>query len=155
MYIRVLSVKPIDPSEDERNIYEFVASLPKDTVLVGNPDIMTNIPLFSKRSVLFKGLFPRGDAPIVKYFDAQYAETAQPVLDFCRQFQINYLVLDTRDFNPDDIAKGHFFYEPWNSSIRTVVNGRSDFVLPQLEPIFTSGPYRVIKCDPDILFAGE
>lgn len=154
-YIRILGLKTTNPSEHERNIYEFVAVLPKDVVLVGDPDIMTNIPIFSRRSVLFKGLFPRSDAPIVEYFDAQYAETAQPMLEFCQQYQIDYLVLDTRDFDPDYVAKEDFFYEPWNSRITTRVRGRSNFVLLQLEPVFASGPFEVIRCDPKTILADK
>jgi len=155
VYIGILGLKTINPSEQERNLYEFVATLPKDTVLVGDPDIMTNIPLFSKRSVLFRGLFPRGDAPIVEYFDAQYAETTQPMLEFCQQYQIDYLVLDRRDFDPDYVAQGDFFYEPWNSRISTRVRGRSNFVLLQLEPVFASGPFEVIRCDSETILAGK
>jgi hypothetical protein len=98
VYIRILGVRTTNPSEHERDIYAFVASLPKDAVLAGDPDIMTNIPLFSKRSVLFRDLFPKTNAPIVEYFDAQYAETPQTTLNFCQRYQISYLVLDTRDF---------------------------------------------------------
>lgn len=155
VYIQILGVKTTNPSEHERDIYEFVATLPKDAVLVGDPDIMTNIPLFSKRSVLFRSLFPRRDAPVVEYFDTQYAETAQDVLEFCQQYQITYFVLDIRDFSPDYVAKGEFFYQPWNSRIVARVTNRSNFVLPQLEPIFVSGPLMVIKCDAETILANN
>lgn len=155
IYIGILGVKTTNPSPAERAVYEFVATLPKDAVLAGDPDIMTNIPLFSKRSVLFRELFPRTDAPIVEYFSAQYAESTEPVINFCRRYQVSYLVLDTREFASDYIAKGDFFYQPWNQQIVAIVSGRSNFVLPRLTPIFTSGPYSVIECNAETLLAGH
>jgi hypothetical protein len=154
-YIKILGAETTNPSGHEQDIYEFVASLPKDAVFAGDPDIMTNIPLFSKRSVLFRELFPKMNAPIVEYFDAQYAETPQTTLDFCQRYHISYLVLDTRDFDPDYLAKGDFFYQPWNDRIVEMVAGRSNFVLPQLQPIFASGPFVVIKCDEETLLTGN
>ena len=65
IYLDILGVKTINPSEEERAVYEFIATLPKDTVLAGDPDIMTNIPLFSKRSVLFRGLFQEVMRPLL------------------------------------------------------------------------------------------
>lgn len=146
VYIDVLGVKTTNPSSEERAVYRYVATLPKDAVLAGDPDLMTNIPLFSKRSVFFRGLFPRRDAPISDYFDIQYSESLPPVLDFCQRYQITHLVLDTREFEQEYIARGEFFYQPWNDEIIKIVSGRSDFVLPKLPPIFSSGPYRVIEC---------
>ncbi len=154
LYINVLGVKTTNPSAAERAIYQYVAALPKNTVLAGNPAVMTNIPLFSRRSVLFRDLFPRTDAPIVPYFDAQYAETAAPMLNFCQRYQIDYLVLDMQDFSPQFLQKENFFYQPWNDQIVTRIAGRSNFALPQLEPVFASGPYRVIRCDAETLLAG-
>jgi hypothetical protein len=147
IYIGILGVKTTNPSRAERDIYEFVATLPKETVLAGDPDVMTNIPLFSRRSVLFRELFPGRNAPIVEYFDAQYAESAQPILDFCRRYQIGYLVLDSREFSADYLAEKKFFYQPWNDRIVDLVSDRSDFVLTQIQPVYNSGPFAVIKCD--------
>lgn len=153
IYIDVLGVKTTNPPPEERAVYRFVASLPKDTVLAGDPDLMTNIPLFSKRSVLFRELFPRPDAPIADYFDIQYSESLPPVLDFCQRYQISYLVLDTREFEQDYLVQGRFFYQPWNDVIVSTVAGRSNFALLQVQPTFTSGPYTVIKCDAETLLA--
>jgi hypothetical protein len=77
------------------------------------------------------------------------------MLEFCQRYQIGYLVLDTRVFDPAYLAKGDFFYQPWNDKIVETVTGRSNFILPQFEPVFTSGPYRVIKCDPETLQVGN
>jgi len=155
VYIKILGVKTTNPSQAERAVYEYIATLPKDTVLAGNPDIMTNIPLFSKRSVLFRELFPRPNAPILQYFDAQYAETPDVMFNFCQRYQIDYLVLNLHDFSPDYLAKENFFYQPWNDQIVSTVTGRSNFAMLRVQPIFTSSPYAVIKCDAGTLLADK
>ena len=38
-----------------------------------------------------------------------------------------------------------------NNEIVKMVQGRSDFVLLQAQPIFSSGPFRVIQCDDTLL----
>lgn len=154
-YIDILGIKTTNPSAAERSIYEFVATLPKDAVIVGDPDLMTNIPLFSKRSVLFREMFPNAKAPITQYFVSQYANTPRPMFDFCRRYQVNYVILNQEEFRPRYLAQGHFFYEPWNSQIVELVNGRTEFALLDLKPIFTSGPYRVIKCDAETFLAAS
>ncbi|MBN1811536.1 MAG: hypothetical protein JXA14_06855 [Anaerolineae bacterium] len=154
-YIRTLETKPINPSQAERDVYEFVSTLPKETMLVGESDVMTGIPLFSKRAVLFRRLFPREDAPIVEFFDAQYAESPKVVLDFCERYSVDYLVIDSAVFSPDYLARENFFYQPYNDEIVRLVAGRSDFVLPSVEPVFNSGSLSVIKCDAGTLLAGE
>jgi hypothetical protein len=153
-YIRTLEAKPIDPSQTERDVYEFVATLPKGVMLAGEPEIMNGIPLFSERAVLFRDLFPREEAPIVEFFDAQYAESPQEVLDFCQRYGVDYLAIDTTVFGPDYLAASDFFYQPYNDEIVDLVAGRSDFVLLDVKPAFTSGSLSVIKCDADTLLSG-
>jgi hypothetical protein len=155
VYIRTLDIETTNPSDPERDIYEFVETLPKDAMLAGNPDIMTNIPLFSKRSVLFRELHPRNGIAILDFFDAQYAESAEAVLDFCQRYDVSYLVLDTTDFTLDYLAKGDFFYQPYNDKIAEMVAGRTNFVLPRVQPVFVSGPFVVIKCDTETVLAGS
>lgn len=158
-YMWWLGVRMMNPSEAERDIYEFVGSLPKDAVLAGNPIIMSGIPLFSQRSVLFRDLMPNSNPNsstfIRDFFDAQYAESSDVILDFCQRYQISYLVLDRREFTSDYLDKKNFFYQPHNDAIVAMIAGRSNFVLPQLEPIFVSGPFEVIKCDPKTMLANK
>jgi len=145
----------INPSDPERDIYEFVGSLPKDVVLAGDLEIMSGIPLFSQRSVLFRELHPDINAPILDFFDALYAESPETVLGFCQRYNLSYLVLDRTDFAPDYLAEGNFFYQPYNDMIVEMVAGRTNFVLPHLQPVFASGPFVVIKCDAETVLAGK
>lgn len=154
-YAQVVGLKTINPPPAEREIYEFVATLPKDVLLAGTPDIMTNIPLFSRRSVLFRGLFPRGTEPIIEYFEAQYAEAPAAILTFCQTYHVDYLIINRTEFTPTYLADQNFFFQPYNDTIVEVVAGRSDFVLPHLETVFTSDPFAVIKCNEETVLGNE
>ncbi|MCB0162645.1 MAG: hypothetical protein KDI79_00375 [Anaerolineae bacterium] len=158
-YIRTLGLRTSNPSPSERELFEFVGSLPKAAVLAGDPWVMSDIPLFSKRSVLFRELHPDANpnitAFVMDYYDAQYAEATPPVLDFCERYQVTHLVLNDDYFTPAYLTNGQFFYQPWNDDIVKRVHGRTDFALLNLKPIFTSGPYRVIQCDAETLLAAS
>jgi len=158
-HIRTLGTKLMNPTNSQRDIYEFVATLPKEAIFAGDPELMSGIPLFSKRSVLFRDLHPNANPNvtpfILDYYDAQYAESSQSILDMCQKYQVSYLVLDMDEFESEYLAEREFFYQPWNDEIVRMVDGRSNFILPQLQPVFTSGPFRVIKCDEDTISTGS
>jgi hypothetical protein len=154
-YIRTLETKPINPSPAARDVYEFVSTLPKEAVFAGESDVIDGIPLFSERAALFRRLLPREDAPIVEFFDAQYAESPEVVLKFCEQYGVDYLIIDDRAFDSDYLAAGNFFYQPYNDEIVDLVAGRSDFVLLDVEPVFASGSLSVIKCDTETLLIDD
>ncbi len=154
VYIRTLGVgnsaATINPTSEERALYGFVGSLPEDALLMGDPEVMTGIPLFAKRSVLFRSLQPNLSAPILPFFDAYYAESPQGVLDFCRQYSIDYFVINQGQFAPDYLAAGQFFYDPYNEIIAQTVATRTHFVLPQIadeHKLFQSGDLFVIPCE--------
>jgi len=158
-YLSILGFQTIDPSEAERDIYEFVSTLPKDAILAGEPVIMSGIPLFSQRSVLFRDLHPdinpNASLYILDYFDAQYAESPQKIIDFCQRYKVTHLVLDNNDFSPQYLAQKEFFYQPWNDVIIERVQDQSNFVLPRIEPIFTSDPFVVIECTAETILAAR
>jgi hypothetical protein len=146
-YVGALKAPTIDPTPAERDLYEFLATVPKDAMIAGDPHVMVGVPLFSERSVLFHALSPRPDAPIVEFFDAYYAESPRTMLAFCRRYAIDYLVVDRTDFSPEYLAGEEFFYQPYNDDIVQLLAARSDFIAPELEPIFRTDPLAVIPCD--------
>ena len=158
-YIRTLGFRPINPTLAERKIYEFVSTLPEDAILAGEPVIMSGIPLFSQRSVLFRDLHPdinpNASIYIIDYFDAQYAESPDTILDFCQHYKVTHLVLNTNIFTSEYLAKKEFFYQPWNDVIIERVQGRSEFVLPHVKPIFESGPFVVVECNTQTILAAK
>jgi hypothetical protein len=154
-HIDRLGMKRINPSPAERAIYRFLAALPTDTVIAGDPQVMDGVPLFSKRSVLFKKLQTRSDAPVVEFFDAYYAESVEKIVAFCQSYDVDYLVIDRSDFSMDLMERQEFFSQPYNDAIVELLAGRSGFVAPELEPIFVEGSMAVVRCDLQTLLGGD
>ena len=146
-YSRLVGYDTINPTEHERELYEYVAALPEDTLLAGSPEELTGIPLFSKRNVIFRSLFPDRTAPIVANFSAYYAEKPRRVLNFCEQYEVDYFVYDKRDYNQSYIQKGDIFFEPYNEDIIEIVQSSGQYVLPEAEVVFNSGPLAVVRCE--------
>lgn len=147
-----------NPSEAEREVYEFVRTLPKDAMLMGDPEIMSGIPLFSERSVLFRALQPRSDAPILEFFDAYYAETPQTMLGFCQKYGVDYLVVNQQHFADDYLETGEYFYDPYNGVIAKTVSERTAFVLSRVASenrLFQSGALFVVPCTSDVFSSQE
>jgi hypothetical protein len=154
-YVKTLGLRTINPSAPEREIYEFVASLPKDVLVVGEPELMMGIPLYARRRVMFSALHPDVGAPILDFFDAQYAESPEEVFDFCQRFGVDYLIRNTINFTPNYLNQEEFFFQPYNDLIVEMVASRSNFVLPRLQPVYTSGSFAVISCSAEIVFAAK
>ncbi len=147
-YSRVVGFGTINPTRHERALYDFVGTLPKDTLLAGSPEELTAVPLFSKRDVLFHDLRPKKSAPILGTYRAYYAEKSGQILDFCDQHGVDYLVYNNDDFDQEYISRGDFFFQPYNQEIMEIVSGKKEFVLPKAEVVFRSGPLGVVKCSP-------
>jgi hypothetical protein len=145
----------LEPSADERALYEFLHTLPKDTLLAGEPGMMSSVPLFAKRPVLFSTEDIGGnDQAILDFFDAYYAETADAAGTFCRQYGVDYLVVNQGLFTQEYLAQRRvFFFEPYNDHIVAAVTWRTDFALnniPDDRKLFQSGPLFVVKCDEEM-----
>lgn len=155
LYSRSLGVFCINPSKHEREIFRYAATLPKDAVIAGSPEELTGIPLFSKRTVLFRRLFPAKDAPIIPMFDAYYAEKGEDVLAFCQRYGIDYWLIDKGDYDMEFLKAGEFFFQPYNAKIQDIVSSRDNFALLQAEKAYASGDLAVISCSLDAIMPGE
>ncbi len=144
-YIRTLEPKPINPTPAERAVYEFAATLPKTAVFAGDPYVLNGVPPFARRSALFNAMNQK-TIPTADFFNAYYAASTDVVFEFCRQYHVNYIIVDKSDFTPEYLARKEFLYRPHNDVIIDIVAGRTNFVLPAMPAIFTSAPLAVIAC---------
>jgi hypothetical protein len=150
MYTRMAGYRTINPTTEQRMMYNYIKTLPKDVVLSGSPDILTGIPLFSKRAVLFKSLHPDRSAPIVDAMSAYYAEETSEIIKFCQQQDVDYLVWNQRDYSQEFLQEGDFFSLPYQEEIRDQIFGRDDFVLLQVEPEYRVGYLGLVKCEENL-----
>ncbi|MBI4795124.1 MAG: hypothetical protein HY790_04665 [Deltaproteobacteria bacterium] len=143
-----------------RPLYTALAQTPKNALIAGHPNLMDNVITFAKRPALAtfelahpwsKGYWEQLRPRLEDLFTAYYADDPQVVRDFCRKYNISFLVVDDRHFTPDFLAGGRFlvpfnkplqkkkkgmaewvtcpFFAPFDGQIRRLVQGRSRFVL--------------------------
>ncbi len=147
---RVTGFLTLNPSKEQRTLYGYVSQLPKDALLSGSPDELSDITLFSQREVLIKDLHPNRIMPIVDAMDAYYAENPAEIVKFCQRYGVDYLVRDMKDFEPSFINQGRFF-SVYNQTIQNKVMERTDFALIHVQPEFEYGALGVIECDDDLI----
>ena len=137
--------------QEERDVIEYIATLPKDVLITGVPEVMDNIPVFAQRRVLFSSEKPgSGTQAVVDSFNAYYAESGEQVLDFCYEYSVDYWVVNLEQFEALFLSEQRFFYDPFNEEIIERIQGRHDFVFPQIPDeakLFEAGNLFVVKCD--------
>jgi hypothetical protein len=143
-----------------RPLYGALAQTPKSALIAGHPNLMDNIPTFAQRPVLVgyelahpwsQGYWQQFRPRLEDFFKAYYAADPQVVRDFCRKYQVSFLVVDKRHFTPEFLAGGRFlapfnlplqtagkrtaervicpFFAPFDAEIRGLVQGRQSFVM--------------------------
>ncbi|MCI0520788.1 MAG: hypothetical protein L0Z70_11125 [Chloroflexi bacterium] len=147
-YARILGVEMVNPSQEQRAAYEYAGSLPVDALLAGDPEILSGIPLFSERMVLYRKLTPRRrEGPlVVEYFNALYQGETGAMAEFCQAHALSHVVVNRDSFTSEYRQRGEYFYEPYNQQIRANTAGDEDFALEKLTPVFNSGKYAVYAC---------
>jgi hypothetical protein len=151
VYIDTLGMVFINPDQAERDMYRYLkANLSKDVMVAGDPVIMNRIPLFSERDVLFREIQPTDGQieRIMDYFEAQFSESVQPVYDFCDRYQVDYLVVDERDFKPASLQTGDQFYPSYQSDLLEIIGQKEEFGILEVPVVYQSGSLRMIACQP-------
>ena len=123
-------------------LYEAARNTPKDALFAGHPNLMDDLLTFGQRKVFVsyklahpwsKGWWADFVRPrLESFFQAYYASDPKTVRDFCRENQIDYLVVDPAQFEPDFLAKRPFF-APFDAYIRELTKDRTHFALLSAE----------------------
>jgi hypothetical protein len=138
-------------------LYDFVATLPKDSLLAGPPIEMDNLPLFSRRKVYASDeaaqpLYDRYYAEISKrlrrVFAAYYAVEEETVREFVLATGVRYMVVRIEDFG-DRFDRPKTYHEPYDSYVKSLKAGRSarDFWFahpPVRAVVYEDRNYRVV-----------
>jgi len=119
-------------------LYEFLSKLPKDAVIASHPEIADNIPIFAQRTVLINeetstpehlSLYPILKGRTLDFFRAYYSESEKDIKEFCKKYDISYLVVNKNHFSSDYLKRGEFYFEPFNSYIKKIVRSKNSFAL--------------------------
>ncbi|MCB0208378.1 MAG: hypothetical protein KDJ52_03585 [Anaerolineae bacterium] len=144
-YVDILRVEPA-----ERSLIDFVATLPKDSLLAGSACTLDNIPLFAQRAVLFNCDLPLPSSDVIlNTMTAYYAADPQTIEEFCRRYNVSQLLINTEDFTTQHLSHEQIFFEPFHSQLAPTIVGRDDFLLahpPAESVLFHAENYYVVDC---------
>jgi hypothetical protein len=136
-------------------LYRYLQTLPQDVVIAGHPVEMDNIPLLARRKVLanqelalpyYTGYYAVVRQRLHDVLLAYYADDVQQVRDFVARYGVDYILLNTRHFEPD-FLRGPIYHEPFNSVLKQRLATRQRFVLPQGlvgQRVYAHGPYALL-----------
>lgn len=155
-YIRFASPPFHNPSSDERAMYEYLQSLPKDSLISGHPCTMDGIPIYAQRNILFncEEYSYANPQSVTATLEAYYSDNPEQIIAYCHEYGVDYLVVDTEEWlTHDRITAGNFFYEPYASALQPELLAQSQFSLASIDPeqyLFTSGSLFIIPCTANI-----
>ena len=154
-YVRFASPVFLNPTTDERAMYEYLKTLPTDALISGHPCTLDGVPIFTQRNILFncEEFGYVSDQTVSATLKAFYSNDPQEILTYCANYGVDYLVIDTETWlTYERIESNKFFYEPFASSLQTDFLSQPQFTLASLDPdryIFASGPIFIVPCVED------
>lgn len=131
----------VDDYSAHAPLYAWLRTLPADALIAAPPYLADNIPTFAGRKVLvdfeLSHAYELGYWHVIErrtydLFDAYYAADLTRVGELLDRYGIDYLVVDRELYAPDYLARGRFYFEPFNSYVARLVAGRRDFALARV-----------------------
>lgn len=130
----------------ERNLVEYVKTLPDTSFLAGHPREVNGIGLFAKKRIFLTRkmateVYWKTYQEIMAertqdFFRAYYAETANDVSAFAKKYGITHIILYARHFSKDYLTARNFYDSPFNDFISDYVGDREQFFLSGAAEIY-------------------
>lgn len=151
-YASILTeVSYLNPSAEERELFEFLATLPVDAVIAGTPCTLDSVELFAERSVLFSCERSRADERTIQEgLMAYYASDNQVINEFCKNHRVDYLVIDLGVYSEEFLTAGQIYFEPYNQILLAQLQNQKEFALTQVPPevkLFQRDAIFVMRCN--------
>jgi hypothetical protein len=138
-------------------LFEFVETLPGDSLLAGPPVVMDSIPLFAKRKVfvsdeavqpLYVRYYAEISARVRATYGAYYSSDVGTVEEFVETRGVDYMVVQIDDFT-HRLHRSRYYWEPYNSYVASLIGSRpaSDFVFaqaPEQSIVYDDGYFRIV-----------
>lgn len=141
---------------NQASLYQFLHTTPKSCLIAGHPEFMDSIMTFSQRKVFlsyelshpfYKQYWSTIKARTYDFFNAYYSENPFEIKKFCRNYNIDYLVVKDRDFIINNQKGTSVYFEPFGKHIQGMMEKRSSYaVLDEtiFRPIFQQNGIRVL-----------
>lgn len=155
--LRLYHVGLYDYTQQER-LYHLLETTPRSSLMAGHPDLMDNVVTFAGRKAFvtyklshtwYKDYWATIKQRTFDFFRAYYASDPEEIHAFCRENGIDFILVRDKDFSPETLKQGKFYFEPFNTYIRDLVKDRSKFAIldgKQFPPLFVMDGVRVIPC---------
>jgi len=141
------------PVAARADLVNFIGTLPKDVLISGYPCYLNDIPLYAQRTVLFSCETESRDMKaMIAALEAYFAESEEELLAFCQQYGIDYIVASSSTFTTEFRSRERIIFEPLNSTLRQILEGRDSFALDQIsedQKVYQNDPYFVVACTAD------
>lgn len=150
VYIRAAGPASYKPAQSDLQLHDYLSTLPADVTIAGDPCSLDDVHYYARRNVLYScWRFDHDGEAVMAGLDAYYAEEPEQVLDFCRAYDVDVLVVDEETLSPDYLAERAVFYEPFAGQLAPRLEGRSNFALarvPLAKRLFHNGKKYVVEC---------
>lgn len=110
-------------------LYDFLSTLPKDSMIAAHPGLANHIPVFSKRSTLvtseltdpfYNDYYKQMSTRTRDFFRAYYAKDEKTVEEFCKKYRLSDIVVNSYHFSDDYLRKGKRYFAPFDSDIEKI-----------------------------------
>jgi hypothetical protein len=128
-----------------------VAALPKDALVAAHPERGSYVQLFAHRRALvssstnmpfFAGYARELDRRTEAFFRAYYGRDLDALRALRRDFGVDFVLVDQRDFDDDARARARY-YEPWGSLNARLLADVDPHTLPLASPPSQAVAYRI------------
>ncbi len=129
-------------------LYRFIAQQPKNTLIAGLGEEVSNLPAFTLRSVLFSRemaipfhmkLYAQMKARIVKVLEAQYSDDPKAIQTAIQTYGIDYWLVDRNAFTPAYLSKqGNAWLLQYQPQAEEARRSLERGTIPALQPLIES-----------------
>ncbi len=139
---------------NKTDIYSFLASTHKDTLIAGHPLETSCVPLFSRRKVFtsqeaispyYSAYYNEIKNRTFEFLRIFYSEDIDEILTFCANNKIEYLLVDYKYLNNPHLYRT----EPFFSFVKNITKNISSFALLNIDDkakIIKGDDYYLIRC---------
>jgi hypothetical protein len=150
----VISAIQIDPPTLQ--LYRYLRTLPKGSLIAGHPLALDHVPLFARRKVLankalslpyYTAYYAKVRQRLFAMLTAYYTDDEHQLWRFVQRYGVDYMLVDTRHFAAS-FLRGPIYYEPFGSFIHQQLLTQRRFALLEVPPaqrVYADGPYIVVS----------
>jgi hypothetical protein len=151
-------IELFDYSHDQ-NLYKFLHTTPKDSLIAGWPELMDNVITFGNRRAF--ATYELSHTWVEPYwseikkrtfdlFSAYYSSRTEEIRAFCKLHGIQYLIVREEDFVTHRLGESNLYFEPFNGFIWFLISSTDNYAIldrSAFPPVFEANGIRVLRIE--------